>query len=80
MRLRNNGFFAYKGAVPIFIIMIWLKFDLLFPMAKLYIESGLDDATNSNPGVVLVCSVGRLTIDFSNFFFHSNCLTFVKRK
>jgi hypothetical protein len=40
--------------------------DVLFQMAKLFMESGLDNATNSNPGVVLVCSVGRLTINFLN--------------
>ncbi len=64
--LRNNLLFAYERAVPIFIIMIWLKSDTFFPMAKLCMESGLDNATSSNPGVFLFCSVGRLTINFSN--------------
>ncbi len=66
LRFRNNLLFAYEAAVPIFIIIIWFKSDVLFPIAKLCIESHLDNATHSNPGGVLVCSVGRLTINFSN--------------
>ncbi len=51
--------------------MIWHKSNILFYMAKILVESGLYNATNSNLGVILVCSVGRLTINFSNalFFF-----------
>ncbi len=66
MRYRNNLLFEYEATVPIIIIIIWLKSDVLFPMAKLCMETGLDDATNSNPAVVFVCSVGRLTINFTN--------------
>jgi hypothetical protein len=66
LRFRNNLLFAYEAAVPILIIIICLKFDVYFPMVKLCMESGLDNATNSNPAVVLVCSVGRLTFYFSN--------------
>ena len=66
MRVRNNLLFVYEAAVPIFIIIICFKSDVLFPMAKLCIESGLGDATSSNPAVVLVYSVGRLTINISN--------------
>ncbi len=71
MQFRNNIFFEYEATVPIFIIIIWLKSDVLFPMAKLCMESGLDNATYSNPAVVLVCSVVRLTINFTNGYLFS---------
>ncbi len=66
MWFMNNLLFVYEAAVPIFILIILFKSDVIFPMAKLCIQSGLDNATNSNSGVVIVCSVGRLTISFSN--------------